>query len=141
MKPTLFADGWYYLAMLNPRDVGHVAAKKISQERTEAVLTTRWVLTEVVDAFSQIVNRPKVIALLDALERDTSVTIVPADQRGWEAGMQRFRARGDKDWSLTDCISFSVMHELGIREALTADIHFEQAGFLALFREELRKDG
>ncbi len=40
----------------------------------------------------------------------------------------------DKDWSLTDCISFVVMHERGITEALTADHHFEQAGFVALLK-------
>ena len=91
-------------------------------------------LTEVVDAFSQAANRSTVIALLDALEEDTNVTIVPLEQRGWEKGIQLFRERGDKDWSLTDCISFSVMDEMGIREALTADAHFEQAGFTALFR-------
>jgi len=41
-------------------------------------------------------------------------------------------ARNDKDWSLTDCISFIVMEEHGITEALTGDRHFEQAGFRAL---------
>ena len=40
--------------------------------------------------------------------------------------------RSDKDWSLTDCISSAVMDEEGLTEALTADHHFEQAGFVAL---------
>jgi predicted nucleic acid-binding protein len=134
MNRSLFADSWYYLAILNPRDARHAEVKQASRQRAEPVVTTRWVLTEVVDALSLAVNRPKVIALLAALEQDDSVTIVPADQRSWEIGMQLFRERGDKDWSLTDCISFSVMDELEIRAALTADIHFEQAGFVALFR-------
>jgi hypothetical protein len=43
-------------------------------------------------------------------------------------------SRPDKDWSLIDCISFVVMEEEGIQEALTADQHFEQAGFTALLR-------
>jgi hypothetical protein len=44
------------------------------------------------------------------------------------------RDRPDKDWSLTDCISFVVMEDENIKEALTADHHFEQAGFVALLK-------
>ena len=50
------------------------------------------------------------------------------------AGLDRMRERPDKDWSLIDCISFVVMENEGIKDALTADQHFEQAGFRALFR-------
>ena len=48
--------------------------------------------------------------------------------------LQGMASRPDKDWSLIDCISFVVMEEEGIQEALTADQHFEQAGFTALLR-------
>jgi uncharacterized protein len=51
-----------------------------------------------------------------------------------ERGLQRLRERPDKDWPLTDCISFVVMEDEGIREALTGDRHFEQAGFTALLK-------
>jgi predicted nucleic acid-binding protein len=39
----------------------------------------------------------------------------------------------DKNWSFTDCISFIVMEQEGLIDALTGDHHFEQAGFNALF--------
>jgi len=51
-----------------------------------------------------------------------------------DRGIQLFRARRDKDWPLTDCISFAVMQDEGIKNALTGDKHFEQAGFIALLR-------
>jgi predicted nucleic acid-binding protein len=43
-----------------------------------------------------------------------------------------YESRPDKAWSLTDCISFVVMNQHGLTEALTGDHHFEQAGFTAL---------
>jgi predicted nucleic acid-binding protein len=43
-----------------------------------------------------------------------------------------YAKRLDKDWSLTDCMSFVTMQECGISDALTADHDFEQAGFIAL---------
>ena len=65
---------------------------------------------------------------------DNHVTIVPPDDALFHRGVEFYAQRPDKDWSLTDCISFVVMEERGIREALTGDHHFEQAGFAALLK-------
>jgi uncharacterized protein len=54
----------------------------------------------------------------------------------WEAGIRLHAERADKEWSLTDCISFIVMRERGIAQALAYDHHFEQAGFQALLRRD-----
>jgi predicted nucleic acid-binding protein len=59
---------------------------------------------------------------------------VPASPELFQRGVELFRARPDKEWSLTDCISFVVMTEKGLSEALTGDRHFEQAGFHALLK-------
>ena len=48
--------------------------------------------------------------------------------------MDLYDSRNDKQWSLTDCISFVVMQDYEITDALTGDHHFEQAGFRALLR-------
>jgi hypothetical protein len=74
------------------------------------------------------------VALEARLRGDSFVTIVPVDQTKYEAGLALYRNRPDKDWSLTDCISFAIMQEHGITEALTGDHHFEQAGFIALLK-------
>jgi predicted nucleic acid-binding protein len=57
------------------------------------------------------------------------------DPTRYQAGFDLFASRPDKNWSLTDCISFAVMSERGITEALTQDQHFVQAGFRAVFKK------
>ena len=59
---------------------------------------------------------------------------MPASSELMERGFDLFSRRPDKEWSLTDCISFIVMSEEGITEALTGDHHFEQAGFTILLK-------
>jgi len=75
------------------------------------------------------------VQLLDALEADPTVDIVPLLEPLYARGMQLYRARPDKEWGLTDCVSFLVMQDRGLTEALTTDEHFQQAGFRALLRE------
>ena len=67
---------------------------------------------------------------------DTHVLIwLDQDHSSWfDRGVNPYRERPDKDWPLTDCISFAVMHEFGLRDALTCDRHFEQAGFRELLK-------
>ena len=62
------------------------------------------------------------------------MTIVPLSSELLDAGLRLIANRPDKDWSLTDCISFVVMTRYEIQEALTGDQHFEQAGFKALLK-------
>jgi uncharacterized protein len=72
--------------------------------------------------------------LLEDLREDDESTIVLAEHPLWEKGIALYNQRPDKKWSLTDCISFVVMQERGLTEALTADQHFEQAGFTSLLK-------
>ena len=69
------------------------------------------------------------------LASTSHVRIMPADEDWFRRGVALYRARPDKEWSLTDCLSFEVMRELGLQDALTSDQHFVQAGFRALLRE------
>ncbi len=73
-------------------------------------------------------------ALLEGMRASPRVQIVALDSRLFSRGLERMASRADKDWSLTDCISFIIMEEERIHEALTADQHFEQAGFIALLK-------
>jgi hypothetical protein len=128
----VFADSYYYLAFVNESDAGHRRALEFSRSYQGRAVTTEWVLTEVADALSGPEQRGIFLELLAELRRDPGLQVMEASHELFERGIALFSQRSDKSWSLTDCISFVVMEVHGIREALTADHHFEQAGFMPL---------
>ena len=132
-----FADSFYYIALLNPTDQYHCAAVDATQSLSCRLVTTTWVLVEVADALSMPVMRPQVVRFLRGAAADANTMIVPADDRSYALGLDLYTNRPDKSWSLTDCISFAVMTERGIQEALTGDKHFEQAGFVRLLTKPI----
>jgi uncharacterized protein len=89
---------------------------------------------EVADGFASSKMRRDVRRLFAEIEGDELITIVEAVESLYRRSLALYDARPDKDWSLTDCISFVVMADEGLTEALTGDRHFEQAGFVALLR-------
>jgi predicted nucleic acid-binding protein len=129
---TVFADSYYYLAFVNERDAGHGSAMDFARTYHERIVTTEWVLTEVADALSTPDLRWIFIELLNQIRDESGLLIIEASHDLFERGLQLFAQRSDKYWSLTDCISFVVMQEHGLTEALTADHHFKQAGFITL---------
>jgi uncharacterized protein len=130
---AFFADTWYWLALLNIDDAHHedVAAANVPGR----MFVTWAVQLEVLDAFSSERFRPLALDFWEACQSDSGVAVVPLDDGLLARAMDLFRQRLDKNWSFTDCVSFTVMNEQGISEALTADHHFEQAGFRAVFRK------
>ena len=129
---TIFADSYYYLAFVNDRDAGHERALEFSRSYRGRSMTTEWVLTEVADALSVPEQRGVFLELLTQLRNDPGLTILEASHDLFDRGIALFAERPDKSWSLTDCISFVAMQRFGVSEALTADRHFQQAGFLPL---------
>jgi predicted nucleic acid-binding protein len=131
---ALFADAYYFLALGNPDDTDHQRVLAFARRLSEPMVTTTWVLTEVGDASAAPRLRPGFLRLLEELRNDAYATVVPATQGLFERGVELYSKRPDKGWSLTDCISFTVMNDYQIVEALTGDHHFEQAGFRALLK-------
>lgn len=130
-----FGDSFYFLALMSRNDRAHAKAERLATE-CDKLLTTAWVLTEVADGMAAPVSRRAAFErLLLVLRSDDNVTIVPASQALFDRGVALYVHRPDKEWSLTDCTSFVVMRERGLREALTEDHHFEQAGFVALMKQ------
>jgi len=126
------ADTYYYLALTSESDAGHERAVEFSRAYHGRVLTTPWVLTEVADALASPDQRRMFVALLADLKSDANTVIVVPTGELFEAGCDLYSQRPDKGWSLSDCISFVAMQQHGVTQALTADHHFEQAGFAVL---------
>jgi hypothetical protein len=97
-------------------------------------VTTDFVIIELANIFSRVVGRANVTQFIKSLRLDPDTVVVSASGDLVERGFDLFSRRHDKEWSLTDCISFVVMEQHGVTEALTTDSHFEQAGFTKLLK-------
>jgi len=131
---TVFADTSFYIAFVNPCDSVHKAATDFVRHFRGSSLTTEYVLVEVGNWLARSGDRTVFLDLLRDLRADPNTTILPACPGLFEAGLGLYARRPDKGWSMTDCISFAVMKKHRVQEALTADHHFEQAGFKALLK-------
>ncbi len=131
-----FADTGYWLALINSDDEYYVRARALAARLHGPLVTTEAVILEVGDALSRLRWRDLGAALLADLRRDPRLEIIPVTSELVERAIQLYASRLDKEWGLTDCVSFVVMQERGIVEALAADQHFLQAGFRALLRED-----
>ena len=137
-RDEVFLDTSYAVALSAPTDRHHSRALQLSVE-LEAVqarlITTRAVLLEIGNALSRQRFRAAAICLLEELEDDGDVEILPLGDDLYDQAFELYCARTDKDWGMVDCVSFVVMTERNLTKALTADEHFQQAGFRALLRE------
>ena|SRR5688572_15873243 len=132
----VFADSFYFFALVSEDDRLHQGAEDFADSFIGELVTTDWVLTEVADGLARPLWRSGFLKLHQELVANPKVWIEPCSHDLQIEGIELYRNRPDKAWSLTDCISFVVMNREQISEALTADHHFEQAGFVALLRSD-----
>ncbi len=133
----LFLDTSFVVALAARADQHHSRAMELSQQIRAAgahLVTTRAILLEVGNALSRLRYRSAAYRYLDSVEADPGHTILPLSDALWQTGLALYKSRHDKEWGLTDCVSFAAMAHDNISRALTADVHFEQAGFAALMR-------
>jgi predicted nucleic acid-binding protein len=134
----LFLDTSFVIALLNASDRHHEEAKAwhatlLKEQRPR--LTTTAILLELGDGFARKGRWDLISPFLAAVVNDPMVQVVSVDGSLLQQAREFRDARQDKDWGLTDCVSFVVMGDHGLNEALTADRHFQQAGFRALLLE------
>ena len=128
---AVFADTFFYLALLNDRDPAH--SRALAESRIpRQIVTTEFILLELGNACARAEDHADFLAIIAGIRASPRMKIVPLDSPLLHRGLELMADRSDKDWSLTDCISFVIMGDTGIREALTGDHHFQQAGFRAL---------
>ena len=131
----VFLDTSYAVALSAVSDEHHKRALELADEMEGAnthFVTTRAILLEIGNALSRLRHRAAAISLLTALENDPQVEIVPLSDDLYHRALEIYRDHADKEWGLIDCVSFIVMKDEALTEALTADNHFQQAGFRTL---------
>ncbi len=135
----VFADTLYWIAITNPRDPWHQEAKRARALTADPQLvTTEEVLSEFLTGLSAggPFLRTKAALTVRSILSNPAVTVMAQSHESFLEGLDLYERRRDKEYSLTDCISMSVMRSQGIEEALTHDHHFAQEGFTALIRRD-----
>jgi uncharacterized protein len=133
MNPV-FADTSYFVAFLNQRDEFHRAAVDWWKKSLNTLVTTTWVLVELGNYLAKSRSRRRYGVFVRDLRAEPRVEVRSADEELFNRGLALYARRPDKAWSMTDCISFIVMERDKLKQALTADHHFEQAGFAILLK-------
>jgi predicted nucleic acid-binding protein len=131
----VFADAFYWIALANPADQWHTAAQRFDVENPAArLVTTEEVLTEFLNYYAEAGTRRRRIvgAMCEQVLLHPNIFVVPQSSASFSQGLQLYRQRDDKGYSLTDCISMTAMREREIRQVLTHDQHFKQEGFTIL---------
>jgi uncharacterized protein len=110
---------------------------RIEYKKAIARLTHSYIIAEYVAlANARRFPRPSVLAFVVDLLDSPDIETVWVDEQIHRAAIELLTVRQDKMYSLCDSVSFVLMHQRGIAEALTTDRHFEQEGFTRLLRPE-----
>ena len=131
----VFLDTSGWLAQVNKDEANHREAVQqwtaIGLQRRPFVLTD-WIIAEAGNGLAKAQFRPSFLSSLQKLLSSPQIRLIYVTEDLLQKSLELYANRPDKDWGLIDCASFVVMADLGIRDALTADRHFEQAGFRCL---------
>ena len=137
IRPTrdpLFLDTGFLIALNAADDQYHTRAVEHWRliGRTRLLLTTTYIVDEVVTFFNNRGRHDRAVAIGSLLISSGWVELLHVDEELFRAGWEYLVKHADKQYSLTDCISFVVMQQRNLQDALTFDAHFEQAGFRRL---------
>jgi predicted nucleic acid-binding protein len=132
---VVFVDTLYLVALFNSRDQWHeraiVASKLVAENK---LITTEDVLVELLNFFSEYGEKARrgAVTHAEGILNTANIEVVPQSHESFTAGLTLYKARPDKGYSLTDCISMHTMRGRGVSDILTHDEHFRQEGFTVL---------
>jgi predicted nucleic acid-binding protein len=130
----VFVDTSFVVALVNKNDQHHRLALDLAETFTgPGLVTTDAILLEIGNALSRNFKRES-IEIIEHFLTSHDVKVIHLHPPLFRKAFSLYKSHSDKLWGLIDCLSFVVMKELSITDALSADRHFEQAGFKALIR-------
>lgn len=121
----IFADTFYWVALINPQDNWHQRAREVTSSlKNVKLVTTDEVLVELLNFMSvRGANRKRrTVEFIDDLLQNPRLQVIPQNRESFLQGFELYRRRPDKEYSLTDCISMTVMQRLKISQVLTHEI-------------------
>lgn len=132
MIAELFVDtsGWFPLA--DPQDPAHPAVARQLREAVQQgrrIVTTNLVVAETHALLMRRIHRAAALAFLREVGREPQIVVSATPEHQEHARRDWLERHSEHDFSLTDAVSFCVMTERGIRDALALDHHFAVAGF------------
>lgn len=133
----VFPDTAYWLALTNPFDQHHDKASRVSDSLAGTrLITSEAVLAEYLNALADKGSavRPAAVRSVETILRNPGVTVVSQTHKLFLKAFALYKARPDKGYSLTDCLSMTIMRQRKITDALTTGHHFEQERLIALMR-------
>jgi predicted nucleic acid-binding protein len=138
----IFVDTVHWIALANPKDQSHERSTSLEKRLWPFyAVTTDEVLTEFLNRFSKTPELRKAVAeMVQAIHRNPNIRVLPQTRNSFLGGLRLYQERLDKEYSLTDCISMQAMRDEGINDILTADKHFTQEGFNALYLMPLAQE-
>ncbi|MCL5991331.1 MAG: PIN domain-containing protein [Bacteroidetes bacterium] len=132
VREKYFIDTSYIIALSSKKDQLHQKAVNIADiinKNKISLLTTEFILLELGNSFSKQHLKQKGIILIKSIYHDENIEVIKLSDKYYQLGLALYENTQDKNWSLTDCISFEILKDRNVRNVLTSDSHFTQAGF------------
>lgn len=125
----VYADTAFWVALVVKQDEYHARAQSWALRVSGVITTTIPVLFETANTLARPGWRRHAVELIERIQHREDLEVVPLSEELWQRAWALYCERPDKEWSLTDCVSFVVMQDGGLTDALTTDEDFRQAGF------------
>jgi predicted nucleic acid-binding protein len=132
VRAPAFLDTGAIYALADRNDADHSAVRAIYLKANRRLVTHDLVVVEAFSLLTKRLHKPAALQTIGALRRSSKVEIVPLTGDLLNAAWARCERFADKEWDWIDCVSFELMERRGLREALSLDHHFAQAGFILL---------